>query len=211
MAVGERGPPPTPPTGRSLAVTVLAVKSFLKALWALAVLAALCIGLALGIRWLVEWIFDGVDPTVSAALVAAMATVLVSVLGVVLARYLERRQQIEVEIRQRKIPMYQEMVEGLLSAVLNTKDDGNTTELEALFKSLTPQLVTWASDDVIKAWNRFKRRSSEADSDPIGVMFEFEEVLKAVRVDLGHKSGDLAKGDLLGLFVNDIHEHLPSG
>ena len=71
-------------------------------------------------------------------------------------------------------------------------------------------MVTWASDDVIKAWNSFKAKSSEADSDPLGVMFEFEEVLKAIRIDLGHKSANLAKGDLLGLFVNDIHKHLPS-
>ena len=186
------------------------MKTFLQALVALVVLAALCVGLALSIRWFAGWIFDGVDPTVSAALVAAMATVLVSVLGVVLARFLERRRQIEVEIRQRKIPMYRKMVQGLISGLLNTKN-GDTTELEALFTSLTPQLITWASDDVITAWNRFKRSSGEVESDPMGVMFKFEEILTAVRADLGHKSGDLAKGELLGLFVNDIHEHLPSG
>ena len=62
---------------------------------------------------------------------------------------------------------------------------------------------------MIRAWNGFKRRSVTDSSDPIQVMFEFEKVLQAVRSDLGHKSGALAQDDLLGLFINDIHEHLP--
>lgn len=184
------------------------MKQFVNAVVGLVVLAGLCVGLALAAKWGLGWLFDGVDPTISAAIVAAAATTIVSVASVALGRYFERQRQIEVEIRERKIPMYKEMVEGLLGGILSTTKDGDTSALEALFKSLTPQLVTWASDDVIRAWTRFKRQSSE-DADPIDVMFGFEEVLKAVRVDLGHKSGDLAKGDLLGLFVNDIQNHLP--
>lgn len=191
------------------ATTLLAVKTFWNGLFALGVLVALCMALALGVREFSGWIFHGVDPTVSAALVAAMATVLVSVLGVVLARYFERRRQIEVEIRERKVPMYKDMVQGLLDGLLKS-EDGDTARFEAVIADLTPQLVTWASDDVIKAWIHFKRRAAEAEADPISAMFGFEHVLRAVRADLGHKSGNLAKGDLLGLFVNDIDEYLPS-
>jgi hypothetical protein len=184
------------------------VKQFVNGLVGLVVLAGACVGLALAAKWGLGWLFDGVDPTISAAIVAAAATTVVSVASVAFGRYFERQRQIEVEIRERKIPMYKDMVQGLLDGILNSKDSDNTAALEALFRLLTPQLVTWASDDVIGAWTRFKRQSG--DGAPIDVMFQFEEVLKAVRIDLGHKSGDLAKGDLLGLFVNDIQDHLPS-
>lgn len=164
---------------------------------------ALGAGLLVGLRWFAQWIFDGVDTAVSAALVAAMATTMVSVLGVVLARYYERRQQVEIGIRERKIPTYQALVEGLIRGMFAGVEGRGTTELEAAFKQLTPQLITWASDDVIKAWNQFKQLTAR-NPEPVDVMLGFEKVLVAVRADLGHKSSDLATGALLGLFINDV-------
>lgn len=185
------------------------VKAIVDGILALLLLLGIAAAAAFGIRWVAQWMFDGVDPSVSATVVAAATTVFVSVLSVMLARFYERRQKIELEIRERKVPVYQKMVEGLVDGVMNASK-GDTRELEALVNSLTPQLITWASDDVIKAWKAFKLYSGTESSDPIQVMFEFEKVLQAVRIDLGHKRGDLAKGDLLGLFVSDIHKHLPT-
>lgn len=175
----------------------------------LLLVAAVVMAVAVGARAGLAWLFDGVDPGVSTAIVAATATVVVSVISVTVGRYLERRHQIEVEIRERKIPVYNTMITGLLNGLFDSKD-GNTAKLETQFRELTPQLMTWASDDVIKAWKSFKIFTTTGDADPIQVMFVFENVLKAVRQDLGHKSTDLAKGDLLSLFVTDIHEHLPA-
>ena len=184
-------------------------KATLSVLITLALLIAAVVVIAVGARMGLGWLFEGVDPGVSAAIVAATATILVSVASVTLGRYLERRHQIEVEIRERKIPIYNTMIAGLIKGLLESKD-GQTANLEALFRELTPQLVTWASDDVIKAWKTFKTFSATGDPDPIPVMFVFENVLKAVRQDLGHKSTDLVPGDLLSLFVTDIHKHLPT-
>jgi hypothetical protein len=39
-------------------------------------------------------------------------------------------------------------------------------------------------------------------------MFEIENLLLAIRKDLGHENKGLAPGKVLGLFVNDIHEHI---
>ncbi|MCW2785661.1 MAG: hypothetical protein JWP74_2178 [Marmoricola sp.] len=181
------------------------MKAFFNGVWALAVVGGTVVGIAFGLREGLSWLFADVDPTIGAAIVAAAATTVVSVLGVALGRYFERRQKIELEIRERKIPVYQGMVEGLLTGLLDSEED-DTSALEAVFKEITPQLITWASDDVIAAWAKFKRDSGE--SEPIALMFQFEEVLMAVRRDLGHATKNLSKGDLLGLFINDIHEHL---
>ena len=39
-------------------------------------------------------------------------------------------------------------------------------------------------------------------------MFAMEEVYRAIRKDLGHDDNRLKKGDILGLFVNDIDKYL---
>jgi len=96
----------------------------------------------------------------------------------------------------------------LLDGVFSGKD-GNTEIFETLFRDVTPKLVTWASDDVIRAWTKFRKFAIRNSGENIELMFLFEEILKAVRQDLGHKSNNLEKGDLLGLFINDIDDFLP--
>jgi hypothetical protein len=41
-------------------------------------------------------------------------------------------------------------------------------------------------------------------------LFMFEQVLLVIRRDLGHANKDLARGDLLALWINDIDEVLAS-
>ena len=184
------------------------MSQFLKAIGSLIILAALIVGTGVAVKVGLSWLFEGVDPGVSTAIVAAVTTIVVSVGGVVLGRYLERRQQVEVEIRERKIPVYDSMTTQLLDGVFSGKD-GNTEVLETLFRDVTPKLVTWASDDVIRAWTKFRKFAIRNSGENIELMFLFEEILKAVRQDLGHKSNNLEKGDLLGLFINDIDDFLP--
>ena len=40
------------------------------------------------------------------------------------------------------------------------------------------------------------------------MLFAYEDLLYAVRRDLGHGNRGLKRGDILALFVNDIEEHL---
>ena len=39
-------------------------------------------------------------------------------------------------------------------------------------------------------------------------MFIYEDLIRAVRKDLGHKNKDLTKGKLLSLFINDIANYV---
>ncbi|WP_269303387.1 hypothetical protein [Aeromicrobium sp. HA] len=193
------------------------MKNFLNGLLGLILLAAVVTGAALGGRWLLRWLFEGVNPTVAAAIVAAAATTIVSVLGVTLGRYLERRDQIELELRQRKIPIYIEFVEGIMKMFFNSVSESGGTnlvekkagegpfDLVEFFKKMTPQLMIWASNDVVSSWSRFRRGADK--TPPIDYMFMMEDLLAAIRKDLGH-NGQMAKGDLLGTYINDIDEVL---
>jgi len=192
------------------------VKTFLSGVASLILLIALIVAAAFGGRWALSWFFDGVDSTISAAIVAAAATTIVSVLGVTLGRYFERRDRIEVELRQRKTVIYMEFVEGLMAMFLNGSENPNPQprgrgsrepefDLVAFFTKMTPQLMIWASNDVVSNWSQFRRVGENAP--PSKSMFRLESLLLAIRKDLGH-SGEMPKGDLLGTFINDIDDVL---
>lgn len=151
-------------------------------------------------------VFHGVDPTVAAAGVTAMSTVIVTVASLITTRYIERRRAIESEIREKKIPIYSRMVGGLLRILLQQNSADQREAAEVFFRELTPDLITWASDDVLTAWSRFRRDIVNQPSED--VVFTFEKVLMAIRKDYGHGGANVKEGDLLGLFINDIDEQL---
>lgn len=185
------------------------VFGLLKSVLALSLLVGLVILAMLGLKWGLSSLFDGANETVTAAVVAAVATVLVSVFGVVYARSRERKDVVEREIRVRKIPMYTEFVTELfkifdLGGNSGGSDDERTAELVRFMARITPELVTWASDDVLTTWSRYRRRAAGMSGEDS--MFELERLLLAIRRDFGHPNKDVKDGDLLGLFVNDIDD-----
>ncbi|MGW2789499.1 hypothetical protein ACWC9H_06185 [Streptomyces sp. NPDC001251] len=189
---------------------------FIKGLGAFALLAALLLGgvevVALLARRIGRQIFHGVNPTVSAAAVAAMSTVVVAVATVVVGRYYERRAAVETEIRSSKIPVYSQLVKSLLRMLLRGEAAaaGDADQFAQELREITPQLIAWASDDVLIEWSRFKRSitvaSTEAETE--AALFELEKLLIAIRRDYGHKGQAVKEGDLLGLFITDAQELL---
>lgn len=185
------------------------MRAFIKGIFSLALLAALLFGAVEAIAFLARYVghqvFHGVNPTVAAAAVAAMATVLVTVATLVIGRYIERQKAVEAEIRASKIPVYTRLVSGLMRTVMNP-DSSNSDELVQFLREITPDLITWASDDVLLAWSKFKRGAQVLVSED--TVFSFEELLSAIRRDFGHSGNKVKEGDLLALFINDIDEQL---
>jgi len=91
-----------------------------------------------------------------------------------------------------------------------------TTEAEIMeFAAASIRDFTiWASPEVLVQFERFK--SPKAGSSPREVLFPFEDLLFAMRKDLGHSDGfrlpesraALKRRDLLRLFVNGIDSYL---
>ena len=187
-------------------------QAFLALLLLVGAAGGACYVVAALVHSAIGFVFKGVDPTVAAAMVAGLATVAVSVVGVFLGRYFERRKMLEAEIRVASIPMYTEFINGML-AMFRSADPADddetakrTADLVELLTRLTPDLVRWASDDVLVAWSRYRRRASSLSTKDS--MQEFGELMKALRKDFGHRNRGVKVGDLLGLFVNDIDEYM---
>lgn len=176
------------------------------------VVAGLCIAV-----WYIAvtlWkVFFGLQKEVAAALVAASATILVSVFSVTGAKYYERKRTIEQELRQRKIPIYEDFIKFLFRLIGAEKlgcKPMNEKEMQEFFIEFTQKLMIWGSDEVVVKWSKYRRTLIKHSGEQVDFndMFELENLLLAIRKDTGHKNKNLKKGDLLGLFINDIENYI---
>ena len=146
------------------------------------------------------------ESDIAVAVIAASASISVSLISLVVSKYLESKAAIIQEIRAKKIPIYEELISVLMRFVFAQKlglEPMSESELMKFMAEFTEKITVWGSDDVIKAWRKF-RLSAGGGSNPQSILFVYEDMLLAIRKDLGHKNSGFKKGTLLGLFVNDI-------
>ncbi len=165
------------------------------------------------------------NPTVGAAIIAATGTVLISVFTLVWNRRSERlkeieqrRYEIELQIREKKLPIYGELV-AFFFKIINASKTGNTItekEMNDFFVQFTEKTVVWGSDSFLQAFSTFRdgailqaQATTNQQSNPLTLMVNFENLLYAVRIDYGHTNKGLGPGDLLALFINDIRNYIP--
>jgi len=159
-------------------------------------------------------LFSTLQKEVIASIIAVTGTILVSVFSVTATKYYERKRIIDQEIRNKKIPMYESFVEFWFKVLNNQKLDGkpiSEKEMMGFFIGFTQQIMVWGSDSVIKKWSEFRLKLSSLPGKQnfdYSLLFEFEALLLEIRKDTGHKNKKLLKGDLLGLFINDVKDYL---
>jgi hypothetical protein len=145
----------------------------------------------------------GVTTDVGKAIVTAGATVFAATLSVVLGKLWEQRVKINEEVRQRKLPVYEQQIALIFSFL--SKDEAKPTQqdVQKAFRSFTEKLLIWGGPAAIKAWSAFRLHTWEKDRAREGFL-KFEAFIKAVRKELGNTNMPLADGDLLRTFINDV-------
>jgi Zn-dependent protease with chaperone function len=147
---------------------------------------------------------------IAVAIIAASGTIAVSIFSLVISKYLESRAIITVEIRAKKVPIYEELIStiyGVLFAEKLGQPPMSEANLMKFFAKLTEKLTIWGSDGVVKAF-RAVRMSAIGGEASEKTLFGYETLLMEIRKDLGHGNKGFRKGTLLGLFVNDIDKYL---
>lgn len=156
--------------------------------------------------------FSQVNPTVGAGVVAATATVIVSVISVLFAKRLEQRSLLLKEHRDRKTPIYEEIVSLIFSMAFSEKTGREPLSEKELIEKMawiTEHLVVWGSDELLLSWSNFRSFSiRHAGSPGPQILFEVEKLLLSIRKDLGHENKGVSRGKILALFVNDIDDYL---
>lgn len=174
----------------------------------------LIIGIGYGFYSIVNYLIEvltSLQKEVAAAIIAAMATIIVSILSITTGKYYERKIIIEKELREEKIPMYEEFIKFLFDLLLSNKVEGKQMtqdEMIAFFNKFTQKLIIWGSDEVVSQWSNYRRKITQNTTDTKTNMLELEKLLLAIREDTGHKNKNIHQGELLGLFINDIDNYI---
>lgn len=143
----------------------------------------------------------------AAAIIAAAATVLVSVLTLVISKRYEHQREIEQEHRKQKTPVYEEFIAQLFKMMMGGKH-GNPTvtedELMNFFSNFSQKLLIWGSDKVVQQYVVYRNAGT---ADGLQHMVRLEDLIYAIRADLGHKNAGLKQGDMFRMFINDFDEY----
>jgi hypothetical protein len=157
--------------------------------------------------------FAALDKTLAAAIIAASATVIVSVTTVVLGNVYASRIQVQKENRDRKIPVYEHLL-TFFFRFMNSEKTGEVfdeVELVKFGQEFNRQFMVWGSDAVVSAYVKWRMYITRQTSppDPKESLFLLEDLIFAIRRDLGYKNNGLTAGDILAVFVNDVQSLLP--
>ena len=168
----------------------------------------LFLGFLGAVAYLVWLMFTRLQPEVSSAISAGV----LGLIALLWRNYLENRQRIEQQIRERKSAIYEEFLLFWFRTLQSLKSSGAespTDEQVKFFVDFTPKLITWGSDEVIKKYTEFRRKftTGEAVLGP-NILFDFENLMLEIRKDTGHSNQSLQRGDLLRLFISDIDKYL---
>ncbi len=147
------------------------------------------------------------DTGVVAAIIASAATVLVSVFSLIYNQRQTKEREIAESHRPKKIKLYKRfMDEAIVGALrLAEKEDGKSIydkelqqHLKNFFLQFTADLIAWGSPQVIRAYKEYRK----SPNSPY-ILFKVDDMLRAIRQDLGHSNRGIHSGDLIKLFLSD--------
>ncbi|HET7231514.1 MAG TPA: hypothetical protein VFJ16_16005 [Longimicrobium sp.] len=152
------------------------------------------------------------QPPVAAAIIASSGTILVSVFTLLVSKLIERKNAIRLQIREKKIPAYEELISTSFKVLYSDKLEGKPMEEKEMLRLLvgaTERLVIWGSDEVLLAYRAFRRYSEQPESSA-EILFLWERLMLEIRKDLGHQNVGFERGSLLSLWITDIDRVIAS-
>ena len=140
----------------------------------------------------------------------------VTIIGYFITRYLERKKLIEQQIRDQKLPTYEEFLDFIFTLFKNTKSNKKTDdkEFEEFFWNFNKKAILWLSDRSLKSYSRwrdqiviFSEKKDRNKEDGAEMLIALEQLLLDFRKDIGHKNKDFETGNILSVFINDWEKY----
>lgn len=133
----------------------------------------------------------------------------VTITGYFLTRYFERSKIIEIEIRNKKTPIYEEFMAFYFKNIFNSKTDNenNQQELIKFFQGFHQKAIVWFPDEVLQSYIAWKENIAQFSDGKIQLheaIFHQEEFMRIIRKDIGHKNKGIDKWKISSLYINDI-------
>lgn len=163
----------------------------------------------------IKYVFDTYT-----AISVALITGLLAFVSVPIGKYFENRYNIKNKIREERQKVYIEFLNWLIKNVLYAEVTNNKNIIEEL-REQQKYMTIYASDNVLKAWSDFKTSAMNSEQNKKGLTKEettkyyleneapkIEDLILAIRKELGYKNKNINQYDILKLYINDINKYL---
>ncbi|WP_426483326.1 hypothetical protein [Flavobacterium sp. 2] len=149
-------------------------------------------------------------------LVIAVIGASVTLIGYYVTRYLERKKEIEFQIRNKKIPIYEEFFQFYFKVVFNTKNKNDEKlsddDMVLFFQQFNQKAIIWFPDNILLSYINWKRELSyfSGNNTPENLknlILKQEDLMKEFRKDIGHKNSKISKGDISSLYINGLDNY----
>lgn len=166
------------------------------------------VAISLAIVGLFSWGFiEAVQA--DAAVVGAVATAALGVAGVVWQQRQSEKARLREAHRDRMTPVYHELLKRVWQQAGQGSEEPSEEVVEFMRDLKARQLILGAPKEMIQAFNRWEREAKATQERGDSVAFvAWEELLRAMRRDLGHDDSGLPLGELLRVFMNDLDAFL---
>lgn len=127
-----------------------------------------------------------------------------------ITRYLERKKTIELEIRNKKIPIYEEFFDFYFKAMFKNRTDEEMTTEETIsfFQQFNQKAIIWFPDNILKSYIEWKHNitnfSNNQGMSLREIILHQEQFMNQIRKDIGHANKNLIPGDITSLYINDF-------
>jgi len=148
------------------------------------------------------------NPNVVASIIAALT----AVFGFLYNQHQTKIREIKETHRAKKVELYNEFMEMMFEFLdqekqgkfKNIPDGKLPRDVEIKFMKFHRGLITWGSSVVIQKYIAFRNFTTKPNSSHL--LRLVNDLLLAIRKDLGNSNLMLKKGDLLKIFINDSNE-----
>lgn len=134
-------------------------------------------------------------------------TILIALFGTLITVAVNFNIQIRNEQKPNKIEIYDKVINLFFDIIFAQKSGKEPKTEEELIKNIyeiTPNLILWASDDVLNIYIKLRNMGNNVQNSPNDFIRLFGQMLLAMRKDLGHQNNQINEGSILGTFINDV-------
>lgn len=151
-------------------------------------------------------VFSSITSRIDALVLVAIITGLLTIINSIYVGHVANKNRRREYLSAKREGPYSDFID-LVYKLANSSKSGNEYTEKAIINDIShinAKLTLWASPEVVKKWNIFKKSTigEISDMNPKEKLVLIEEVMNEMRKDLGVKSA--GKWNLLAIFVNDI-------
>jgi hypothetical protein len=182
------------------------IRTIIALLAILAILVAVPYFAWLTVAGVLDWLSTQQEQVVAAG-VAAIGTVLAAVAAVVYSQQRSKSREITEAHRPKKIELYNSFIRTMIDTLIKHKgattsgrDLAEDEDFKKFFFDFTSQVILWGSPRVIRKYSDFRTHGEKQAGHIVLIV---DDLMRAMRKDLGNSNWTLQRGDLIKLLLTD--------